>query len=172
MRLSWPADYFTGRSVDSLTFFDCCHVGEDCRACLWDRFPLGLRGSGRGRRTSRSRWSRSCDLPRTILNLAGIPPLPRYRQSFPGHHWSPYRGDRSWMGSYQVLVCQSRGLATIHGVGAGLAFAALCLEMHAGSTSGLASCARVRNIQAGKGTLLKVMDCERKHCWYRPCLCA
>ena len=44
--------------------------------------------------------------------------------------------------------------------------------MHAGSTSGLASCARARNIQAGKGTLLKVMDYERKHCWYRLCLCA
>ena len=76
------------------------------------------------------------------------------------------------MGSYQVLVCQSRGLATVHGVDAGLAFAALCLEMHAGSKSAQASCARARNIQAGKGTLLKVMDCERKHCWYRLCPCA
>ena len=56
------------------------------------------------------------------------------------------------MGSYQVLVCQSRGLATVHGVDAGLAFAALCLEMHAGSKSAQASCARARNIQAGKGT--------------------
>ena len=44
--------------------------------------------------------------------------------------------------------------------------------MHAGSTSALASCARARNIQAGKGTLLTVMDCERKHCWDRLCLCA
>ena len=63
-------------------------------------------------------------------------------------------------------------MATIHGVDAGLAFEAPCLDMHAGSTSAQVSCARAHNIQAGKGTLLKVMDCERKNCWYRLCLCA
>ena len=44
--------------------------------------------------------------------------------------------------------------------------------MHAGSTSALVCYVRVRNIQGGKGTLLKVMDCERKHCWDRLSPCA
>ena len=44
--------------------------------------------------------------------------------------------------------------------------------MHAGSKLALVSYARARNIQGGKGTLLKVMDCERKHCWDRLSLCA
>ena len=38
--------------------------------------------------------------------------------------------------------------------------------------SALVSCARARSIQGGKGTLLKAMDCERKHCWDRLSPCA